>query len=72
MKTRSTETLVAGIYSSSGRKLLSTLSLPNEFDIASTPLLTLRIDPLPSKDELVSIHKSSQPEIQNVSLDDRT
>ena len=32
----------AGIYSSSGRKLLSTLFLSKVFDIASTPLVTFR------------------------------
>ena len=49
--------------------LLTKLSLPEGFDIASTPLVTFRrIDLLLSKDELISIHKSSQP--GNVVLDD--
>ena len=48
--------------------LLPTLSPPEGFDVASTPLATFRRIDLLSKDELISIHKSSQPE--NVTLDD--
>jgi len=57
------------LYLKPSSPLLSTLSLPERFDIASTPLVTFRrIDLLLSKDELISIHKSSQPE--NITLDD--
>lgn len=57
------------LYLKPSSPLLSTLSFPEGFDIASTPLVTFRrIDLLLSKDELISIHKSSQPE--NVTLDD--
>ena len=57
------------LYLKPSSPLLSTLSLPEGFDIASTPLVTFRrIDLLLSKDELMSIHKSSQPE--NVTLND--
>ena len=49
---------------------LFSLLLPtfSRFDVASTPLVTFRRIDLLSKDELISIHKSSQPE--NVTLDD--
>ena len=51
------------LYLKPSTPLLSTLSLPEGFDIASTPLVTFRrIDLLLSKDEIISIHKSSQPE----------
>ena len=57
------------LYLKPSSPLLSTLSLPDGFDITTTPLVTFRrIDLLLSKDELVSIHKSSQPE--NVTLED--
>ena len=57
------------LYLKPSSTLLSTLSLPEGFDIASTPLVTFRrIDLLLSKDELISIHKSSQPE--NSTLND--
>lgn len=50
------------LYLKPSSPLLSTLSLPDGFDIASTPLVTFRrIDLLLSKDELDSIYKSSQP-----------
>jgi len=49
--------------------LIANLSLPQGFDIKLTPLVTFRrIDLLLSKEELISIHNSSQPE--NVTLDD--
>jgi hypothetical protein len=57
------------LYLKPSSPLISTLSLPKGFDIASTPLVTFRrIDLLLSKDELISIHQSSQPE--NVTLHD--
>ena len=57
------------LYLKPSSPLLSTLSLPEGFDIASTPLVTFRrIDLLLSKDELISIHNSSQPE--NTTLKD--
>jgi hypothetical protein len=57
------------LYLRPSSPLLSTLSFPKGFDVASTPLVTFRrIDLLLSKDELISIHKSSQPE--NVALSD--
>jgi hypothetical protein len=57
------------LYLKPSSPLLSTLSLPEGFDIASTPLVTFRrIDLLFSKDELISIYKSSQPEQLNTSL----
>ncbi|KAF8802701.1 hypothetical protein BYT27DRAFT_7215206 [Phlegmacium glaucopus] len=59
------------LYLNPSSPLLSTLSLPLGFNITSTPLVTFRrIDLLLSKDELISIHTSSQP--QNVSLNDTT
>ena len=57
------------LYLNPSSPLLSKLSFPKGFDVASTPLVTFRrIDLLLSKDELISIHKSTQP--QNVTLDD--
>jgi len=57
------------LYLNPSSHFISTLSLPAGFNITSTPLVTFRrIDLLLSKDELISIHKSSQS--QNVSLDD--
>jgi hypothetical protein len=56
------------LYLKPSSPLLSTLSLPEGFDIASTPLITFRrIDLLP-KDELIFIHNSSQSE--NITLHD--
>ena len=60
---------VQNLYLKPSSPLLSTLSFPEGFDIASTPLVTFRrIDLLFSKDELISIHKSSQP--VNITLQD--
>ena len=42
--------------------VLSKLYFPKGFDVARTPLVTFRlIDLLLSKDELISVHKPSQP-----------
>ena len=57
------------LYLNPSSPLISKISFPKGFDIASTPLVTFRrIDLLLSKDELISIHKSSQP--QNGTLED--
>lgn len=57
------------LYLKPASPLISELSLPKGFDAALTPLVTFRrIDLLLSKDELISIHNSSQP--QNATLDD--
>ena len=50
--------------------MLLKLSFPKGFDVARTPLVTFRlIDLLLSKDELISVHKPSQPK-NVVTLDD--
>ena len=60
------------LYLRPSSPLVSTLSLPEGFDIVSTPLVTFRrIDLLLSKDELNSIYESSQPDhvtLHNASL----
>jgi len=57
------------LYLKPDSPLLSSLSLPKGFDPSSTPLVTFRrIDLLLSKDELISIHSSSQ--LQTTTLND--
>lgn len=57
------------LYLNPSSHLIANLSLPEGFDIKITPLVTFRrIDLLLSKEELISIHTSSQPE--TVTLND--
>ena len=60
---------IQSLYLKPDSPFLSTLSLPQGFDLSSTPLVTFRrIDLLLSKDELISIHNSSQ--LQTTTLND--
>lgn len=57
------------LYLKPASPLIANLSLPKGFDATLTPLVTFRrIDLLLSKDELISIHNSTQP--QNATLND--
>ena len=57
------------LYLNTSSPFISKISFPSRFNIKSTPIVTFRrIDLLLSKDQLISIHKSIQP--QNTSLDD--
>ena len=59
------------LYLKPSSPLISTLSLPEGFNITTTPLVTFRrIDLLLSKDELIAIHNASLP--KNVTLNDTT
>ena len=50
------------LYPKPSSHVLSKLSFPKGFDVARTPLVTFQlIDLLLSKDELISVHKPSQP-----------